>query len=309
MRKKLKLLIIFLSCILMKAMSQDTNLDSMLDAQMKAKTKNQTQHTEATFKTSRLIDGHTVETTQAGVLDLKVSHRFGQLNEGFYNMFGFDVASMRIGVDYGITNRFTIGGGRSTFEKQYDGFLKYRILWQSEGKKNIPVSVTLLSSIMLETDTLALKTEKKISVSPGFANKLSYAYQVLIARKFNSQFSLQLAPTLVHENIVDSSFNPNDIFAVGVGARFKLTQRSGINIEYYYQIPGSKLPGTYNTFSIGYEIETGGHVFQLHFTNSTGMTERSFIAENTGRWNKGDIHFGFNISRVFTIKKSKDLKM
>lgn len=301
----------FLLCILFwaDARSQDVNLDSMLDVQMKAKNKNTTQYTEATFKTSRLIDGHTVETTQAGVLDLKVSHRFGTLNDGFYNMFGFDVASMRIGVDYGITNRFTVGFGRSTFEKQYDGFLKYRLLWQSEGRHNMPVSLTLLSSVMFETDTNALKTEKKINVRPATADKFSYAYQILIARKFNPKLSLQLAPTLIHENIVDSSFNPNNLWAIGAGARFKLTQHSSINVEYYYQLPGSKLPGTYNTFSIGYEIETGGHVFQLHFTNSTGMTERTFIAENTGRWSKGDIHFGFNISRVFTIKKSKQPKL
>ncbi len=309
MRKRIKLVYLFFFCFLFKAVSQNTNLDSMLDAQTKAKNKNSIQSVEETFKTSRLIDGHTVETTQAGVLDLKISHRFSQLNQGFYNMFGFDVASMRIGVDYGITNRFTIGGGRSTFEKQYDGFLKYKFLWQSEGEGNIPVSVALLSSVMLETDTLALKTEKKISVSPSFANKFSYAYQVLIARKFSPAFSLQLMPTLIHENIVDSSFNQNNIFAIGGGARFKLTPHSGINIEYYYVLPGTKLPGTYNTLSIGYEIETAGHVFQLHFTNSTGMTERSFIAENTGRWSKGDIHFGFNISRVFTIKKPKDIKM
>lgn len=309
MRKKYKLLFLLSIFCCVKVMSQDVNLDSLLDVQMKAKNKNKTQYTEATFKTTRLIDGHTVETTQAGVLDLKVSHRFGKLNEGFYNMFGFDVASMRIGVDYGITNRLTVGGGRSTFEKQYDGFLKYKVLWQSEGKKNMPVSLTLLSSVMFETDTIALKSEKKISVKPATADKFSYAYQVLIARKFNTNFSMQLVPTMVHENIVDSFFNPNDLFSIGAGARFKLTQRSSINIEYYYQLPGSKLPGTYNTFSIGYEIETGGHVFQLHFSNSTGMTERTFIAENTGRWGKGDIHFGFNISRVFTIKKTKELKM
>ncbi len=306
--KKYQLL--FLSIIVcMQAISQNVNLDSMLDMQTKTKDKNKAQYVEATFTTSRLVDGHTVETTQAGVLDLKISHRFGQLNQGFYNMFGFDVASIRIGVDYGITNRFTVGAGRSSFEKQYDGFLKYRLLWQSEDGKKMPVSLTLLSSVMLETDTLALKTEKKISVSPSTANKFSYAYQVLLARKFNSRFSLQLVPTLIHENIVDSSFNSNDIFAVGAGAKIKVTPKSNINIEYYYVLLGSKLPGTYNTFSIGYEIETAGHVFQLHFTNSTGMTERSFIAENTGRWSKGDIHFGFNISRVFTIKKPKDLKM
>jgi hypothetical protein len=290
-------------------MSQNVDLDSLLDSQMKAKNQNKTQHTLATFKTTRLIDGHTVETTQAGVLDVKISHRFGQLNEGFYNMFGLDAASIRIGMDYGITNRLMVGGGRSSYEKQYDGFIKYRLLWQSEGKKNMPVSVTLLASAMFATDTIAIKAENKISVKPETVDKFSYAYQVLIARKFSSDFSLQLMPSLVHENLVDSSFNSNNIFAIGAGARFKLTQRSSINVEYYYPLPGSKLPGTYNTFSIGYEIETGGHVFQLHFSNSTGMTEKTFIAENTGRWSKGDIHFGFNISRVFTIRKPKDLKM
>jgi hypothetical protein len=281
----------------------------MLDAQTKSKNKNTTQYAEATFKTSRLIDGHTVETTQGGVLDLKISHRFGQLNDGFYNMFGLDVASIRIGMDYGLTNRLTVGGGRSSFEKQYDLFLKYRLLRQSEGKRNMPVSLTLLASAMLQTDTASLKIEKKISVKPKFSDKLSYAYQVLIARKFNSNFSLQIAPTMVHENLVDSSFNSNDIFAIGGGARFKLTQRSSINIEYYYVLPGTKLPGTYNTLSIGYEIETGGHVFQIHLSNSTGMTERTFVAENPGKWSDGDIHIGFNISRVFTIRKPKELKM
>ena len=306
---KIKLLVTFIIFCSLKAMSQDVNLDSMLDAQMKTKNQNKTQYTEATFKSSRLIDGHTVETTQAGVLDLKISHRFGQLNDGFYNMFGLDQASIRIGMDYGFTNRFTVGGGRSSYEKQYDLFAEYRLLRQSEGKKNMPVSVTLLASVMLETDTNTIKSEKKIISDPRFVDKLSYAYQVLIARKFNQNFSLQLMPSMIHENIVDSSFNPNDFFAIGAGARFKLTQRSSFNVEYYYRLPGSRLPDTYNTFSIGYEIETGGHVFQLHLSNSTGMTERTFIVENPGRWSKGDIHFGFNISRVFTIRKPKDLKM
>ncbi|MEO8713040.1 MAG: DUF5777 family beta-barrel protein [Parafilimonas sp.] len=309
MQTKCKLLVIVIIFCSLKSIGQNVNLDSMLDAQTKTKDQNKTQYAEATFKSTRLIDGHTVETTQAGVLDLKISHRFGKLNDGFYNMFGLDVASIRIGMDYGLTNRLTIGGGRSSFEKQYDGFLKYRLLKQSTGKKNMPVSVTLLSSVMFETDTVAVKNEKNISVKPSTSDKLSYAYQILVARKFNDNFSLQLMPSLIHENIVDSSFNSNDIFAVGAGARFKLTKRSSLNVEYYYQLPGSKLPGTYNTLSIGYEIETAGHVFQLHLSNSTGMTERSFIAENSGRWSKGDIHFGFNISRLFTLRKPKEIKM
>src|SRR5690242_12343086 len=141
--------IIIACCSLLLAsycMAQDVNLDSLLDVEMDKKTKDQTRYTEATFQTSRLINGHTVETTQKGVLDLKVQHRFGTLNSGLYNLFGLDEATMRIGVDYGITNRLTVGLGRSTFEKQYDGFLKYRLLWQSTGKRVMPVSVTLLST-------------------------------------------------------------------------------------------------------------------------------------------------------------------
>ena len=306
MKKTLKLLIILTVCCSVKALCQDVNLDSMLDTQIKTKNQNKTQYTEATFKATRLIDGHTVETTQGGVLDLKISHRFGQLNDGFYNMFGLDEASIRIGMDYGLTNRLTIGGGRSSYLKQYDGFLKYKLLRQSEGQKNMPVTVTLLASIMFSTDTSAVAHQNKISTAPTPEDKFSYAYQVLIARKFNSKFSLQLMPSLVHQNLIDSLSPSNDIFAIGAGARFKLTQRSSINVEYYYPFPDSRLNGTYSTFSIGYEIETGGHVFQVHLSNSTGMIENSFIAQNDGRWSKGDIHFGFNISRVFTIRKPKN---
>lgn len=296
-------LLFFIVCFCIEVNAQNVNLDSLLDA--KTSTNKDTSLVVVTFKSPRLINGQTVETTQAGVLNLEISHRFGKLNEGFYNMFGLDVASMRLGFDYGITNRFSVGIGRSTFEKQYDGYLKYRVLWQTTDNK-IPVSLTLLSTIMLETDTIALKTEKRLNISPKTADKLSYAYQVLIARKFSSKFSLQLVPTLIHENLVDSSFNPNNFFAIGVGASLQVTKNSSINLEYYYQPPGNKLPGTYNSLSIGYEIETAGHVFQLHISNSTGMTERTFIAENDGRWMKGDIHFGFNISRVFTIRKHKE---
>ena len=309
MKKSIAIIVVLICIFSAKAIAQDVSLDSLLDVQMQAKKKNKTQRVEATFKTTRLIDGHTVETTQGGVLDFKLSHRFGKINEGFYEMFGFDAASMRIGLDYGLTNRLTVGGGRSSYQKQYDGFLKYRLLWQSEGEHRMPISLTLFSSIMFMTDTVALKNQKQISTTPRTSDKFSYAYQILIARKFSPDFSLQIMPSLVHENIVDSSHNPNDIFAIGAGARLKLTPRSSINFEYYYPLPNSKLKGTYNTFSIGYEIETGGHVFQVHLSNSTGMTEKTFIAENTGQWSKGDIHFGFNISRVFTIIKPKDIKM
>ena len=309
MKKKLELLVILIFFCSVKTISQDLNLDSLLDTQAKAKDSNKTQRTIATFKTTRLIDGHTVETTQGGVLDLKISHRFGPLDDGFYNMFGLDKADIRIGMDYGLTNRLMVGGGRSSYQKQYDGFLKYRLLWQSEGKKNIPVSVSLLAAAMFGTDTTALALEDKIPVKPNPTDKFSYAYQVLIARKFSESFSLQLMPSLVHENLVDSTSPSNDIFAIGAEGRFKLTKRSSINVEYFYPFQGTRISGTYPTFSVGYEIETGGHVFQVHLSNSTGMTEKAFIAENTERWEKGEIHIGFNISRVFTIRKPKEVKM
>lgn len=308
MKNYLRLIIICSACVSTQLYAQNVNVDSLLDASTK-KESNSKHYVDGTFTGRRLIDGHTVETTQAGVLDLLVSHRFGKINDGFYNLFGLDVASMRIGADYGITNRFTIGGGRSTFEKQYDGFLKYKLLWQSEGKHSMPISLTLLSSVMYETDTTALKSEKQITTTPRTTDKFSFAYQILIARKFSDAFSLQIMPTLIHENIVYNSTSSNNLLALGAGAKIKITPHSSINLEYYYQIPGYKLPGTYNTFSIGYEIETGGHVFQLHFTNSTGMTERTVIAENHGQWSTGDIHFGFNISRVFTIKKTRSLNL
>src|SRR6476619_6862858 len=137
------------SIISLHSLAQDVNLDSLLDTEMSKKNKNKTQFIEGTFKTSRIINSHTVETTQRGVLDLKISHRFGATGNGFYDLWGLDNAiTMRFGAEYGLTNRFTIGGGHNSYEKEYDGFLKYRLLWQSTGKQKMPLSVTLLSSVM-----------------------------------------------------------------------------------------------------------------------------------------------------------------
>ena len=126
--------------------------------------------------------------------------------------------------------------------------------------------------------------------------------------QFNNWLSLQLMPTLVHYNLVDSTKYPNNTFAIGVGGRLKLSNRFALTGEYYYMIPGTELPGHYNSLSLGVDIETGGHVFQLHFTNSTGLTGRSMVGQTTDSWSKGDIHFGFNISRVFTIVRPKEFK-
>ena len=260
-----------------------------------------TEYAAASFKTNRVINLHSLESTSAGVLDVKISHRFGFINGGIYELFGLDQASIRIGADYGITDLLTIGFGRSSYEKTYDGFIKYKILRQSTGLKNMPVTVAVLG-------TMAIKTLKWEDPNRDnlFSSKLYYTTQVIIGRKFSNGFSLQLSPSLVHRNLVATVEEKNNVFALGFAGRVKLNKRLSINGEYIYVFPNQLAEVYRNSLSIGFDIETGGHVFQLHFTNSTSMIEKGFIAETVGKWSDGGIHFGFNISRVFTIKKPKE---
>jgi len=282
-----------------QTLAQDStaSLLSILEKEME-QSKDATIYTTATFKTTRLINGHSVENVGRGVLDVKVSHRFGNVSEGFYELFGLDKASMRAGFDYGITKNIMIGVGRSTFQKTYDAFIKVKILQQSKGKKNMPITLSYVP-------TFAVKTihYEDPKVDNHFSSRLSYSHQLIIGRKFSDKTSLQLMPVFIHQNLVTLASESNDIFAIGIGGRQKLSKRISFNAEYYYVLPATKLNETSNSLSIGFDIETGGHVFQLHFTNSQGMNERTFIADTKGRWDKGDIYFGFNISRVFTIGK------
>ena len=279
------------------AQDSTVSLLSILEKEME-QNKDMTIYTTATFKTTRLINGHSIENVGKGVLDVKISHRFGNINEGFYQLFGLDKASMRMGFDYGITKDIMIGVGRSTFQKTYDGFIKVKILHQSRGKKNMPITLSYVPTIALKT----LRYEDP-KIDNHFRSRLSYSHQLIIGRKFSDKTSLQLMPTFIHQNLVTLAAESNDIVAIGIGGRQKLSKRISFNAEYYYVLPGTKLNGTSNSLSLGFDIETGGHVFQLHFTNSQGMNERTFIADTKGRWDKGDIYFGFNISRVFTIGK------
>jgi len=281
--------------------AQDVDLDKLLDQETKKEMKPQTEFTIATFKSSRIANGHSVETLPGGVLDVKISHRFGAINKGLYELFGLDNATIRIGADYGITDKLMVGLGRSSFEKQYDAFAKYKILQQSKGKKNMPVTLTAVGAIMYKT----LKDPPDLNYTPYFTDRLFYTWQLLVARKFSENFSFQLMPTMVHYNVASTSAIPNDLFVLGAAFRQKITKRMSVNAEYYYNFPGSKLPGTKNTLSLGLDVETGGHVFQFVFTNSTGIAERPFLTETTGSWSNGDIHFGFNISRVFQLSKRK----
>ena len=257
--------------------------------------------TTGTFKATRIVNGQSIENVGSGVLDFKILHRFGALNQGGYNFFGLDQATMRLGLDYGINNRLMVGIGRSTFEKQYDAFLKYKIIRQQKGAKNIPFSLSYASSVIYKSLRDATTT-----YTPYTSDKFSYANQLLLASKINDYLSIQLTPTLIHYNMVETKTIPNDFYSLGFGFRQRVSKRVNITTEYFYRF--NKLDGYYNPLSVGVDIETGGHVFQLHVSNSTGMTERTFINETTGSWGKGDLRFGFNISRVFTLRKPKELR-
>jgi hypothetical protein len=241
-----------------------------------------------------------MEFLSPGTMDFRILHRFGEMNQGYKNFFGLDQASMRMGFDFGLYRNLMIGVGRSTFKKELDGFVKYAPIMQSTGTMSSPVTIALAAGITMNTQPWADPT-----INNYFSSRLAYYYQVIVGRKFTEGFTLQLTPTMVHHNLVPVHTQPNDVFALGVGGRLKVTKRMALTWDYFYLFNGIEKDVNYHPLSVGIDIETGGHVFQLHFSNATGMNERAFISETTNRWSKAELRFGFNLSRVFQLKKTK----
>lgn len=261
----------------------------------------QTVYAIQTFKGTRLVNGHSVETKAKGDLEFIFAHRFGAINGGIYELFGMDDAYVRLGLDYGVTDRLSASIGRNSVDKTIDGYLKYKITRQQKGATNFPVTITGLAGAAYKS------SPRKEDLPPNYENvdRLAYVAQLLIARKINSHLSLQLMPTLIHKNAVDRIREDNNQFAVGVGGRYKITKSVAFTTEYYYRLDVPAANESYNTLGFGIDIETGGHVFQLVFTNTRGLTERSFITETEGDFGDGDIHFGFNITRTFQLGRKK----
>lgn len=300
------LLLFFLSCHTVFAQDDDSLLDLLGEDEPTQ------DFATAGFKTTRIINGHSFEMNAHGVMDFKISHRFGYVSGALQEMFGLDQANIRIGLDYGVNDWLNVGVGRTNVGKFYDGFAKVRLLRQQTGMKSIPVHLLLVSDIAVTS-----LTNERLLADNGltgaftdypFSNRLYFTNQLILGRKFSEGFSLQLMPTLVHRNFVTTNKASNDVFAIGAGGRVKLTKRVALNMEYYYVLPDQLDPSINykNSLSVGFDIETGGHVFQLHFTNSRGMVENAFITETTGDWLKSDFSFGFNVSRVFTVYRPKD---
>lgn len=285
--KRISIFLILFSVMAFSAQAQDDLLDLLSEERTE-----ETNFVTATFKGQRLINGHTVVTRKTGELEFLISHRFGRINDGIKEFFGLDAANVRFSLEYGLSDRVTAGIGRNSLDKVYDGFVKYNLMRQSTGKVSSPLTITGLSSIAVRT------ADDFDFAEDDFASKVSYTHQLLIARKLNEKFSIQISPTFVHRNKVLEN-QENDIFALGFGGRMKLSQRVALNAEYFYRLT-SELNSNYkDALGIGIEIETGGHVFHLNFTNARSMAERAFVTETTGDFFNGDLHFGFNISRVF----------
>jgi hypothetical protein len=261
-------------------------------------------YSSATFKSTRVINGQSIENVAGGVMDFRLSHRFGTFNSGIHKMFGLDMASMRLGLEYGVNDRIMVGLGRSNVNEEVDAFTKIKLLRQVEsGPKKMPISLSYFASMVMRGTEWSDPSRENY-----FSSRLFFCHQLLLARKFNDHLSLQITPTFVHRNLVQTTADFHDIYAMGYGGRYKVTRRLAINAE-YFQVLANRLPSV-NTksLSLGVDLETGGHVFQLHITNSASMNEKGFITETTGKWGEGDIQFGFNISRVFTIKEKKSIK-
>jgi len=248
------------------------------------------------FKGTKVVNGQSVKLQPEGVLQFAIQHRFGTLNSGFYNFYGLDNSQVRIGLEYGIKDWLGLGIARSSALKTVDANLKFRLKRQANGSQSFPFTMVLNSAIFIKQYSWNELKDEKFS----FTNQLSYAYQILIARQINRDLTIQLSPTVVHYNLVEIENEPNDKYAVGIGGRQKLTRRISLNAEYFYQL-NDKL--NKNVLSLGFDIETGGHVFQLHLSNSPAMIEPGFISKTTGSWLNGDVYFGFNISRIFTFNK------
>ena len=261
--------------------------------------KTKKEHVTNAFKSSRVINGHSMEFIGKGVMDVRILHRFGLVNSGINNLYGLDQASMRLGFDYGLGKSLTAGFGRSTAAKEWDGFLKFRPIWQSRGGSwPSPVSVVLVTGITYTTMPWADTSRKNFTTS-----RMAFYNELIIGRKFSDAFSLQVSPTFVHRNLVGLGSEQNDVYALGIGTRIKISKRTAFVVDYHYIARGLDKTIYKDPLSVGFDIETGGHVFQLHFSNATGMNEKAFITNTTNSWGKAEVRFGFNLSRVFTVSK------
>ncbi len=253
----------------------------------------------ATFKATRLINQQTIEVGGTRSLDFRIHHHFGPFNSGAYDFWGIDGgASIRLGLEYSYNGRLQFGLGRTSYEKQIDGFLKYRLLRQSKSG-SMPISVTLFSGAYRNgIKGLQIGGIDKFKYA---SDRLSFVQQIIIARKIDDKLSIQITPTMVHYNLVENLSDQNDAYFLGIAGRYKISNRTAITYEYGAKLLNYSESKYYDSMGIGLDIETGGHVFQMFLTNSFGMTENQTFARTNSSWADRGFRLGFNVSRMFTL--------
>lgn len=258
----------------------------------------------APFKCNRLVNGQTTEMVSPKHLDLKINHRFGRLSDGPYEFFGLDKAYMMLGFEYGVHKHVTLGILRSNQWKFLTGSAKIRLTTQTKGGKGaFPLSIVYYSNIGIN----GLSWKDQGVDQPGrinyFSNRISYIHQLIVSHRINRNISLLAAPFIFHRNMVEKVNEPNDLIGINLGSSFRLNGSTRVNVEYtpVFNAPNPQI--LRNPLSVCLDVETGGHVFQLVLSNGRGMVENILLMDTPGKWTKGDIYFGFNLLRFFSIKK------
>jgi len=250
------------------------------------------EYASATFKGLKVVNFESTKLVAKKQFTFNVAHRFGSLENGLDNFFGLDDAVTRLNFIYGISDAINVSVSRSSYQKIYESAIKYRLLRQQEN--GFPFTVVGYNSILINTGL-----DKANLPLLEFKHRIGYTAQLLLSRKVNSKFSAQLMPTFFHDNYVVTNSQDNSQFAMGIGARYKLGKRWSINADYGWHLNRASDSPFKNPLSIGFDIETGGHVFQMHFTNAQPMNTNGFLGQGTGDWSDGNIYFGFNLSRHF----------
>ena len=281
MKKKIFLIVTFLICFYSNA--QEDLLSGLDSTQVEDKS------VTATFKALQIITFQSTKLAAKKEFYMVISHRFGSVKGGISEFFGFDDATTKIGGIYGVTNWLSVSASHHTLLKINEASVKYRLFRQNE---TFPVDIVGYSTIDFNS---GLKKDDYPKIE--FSDRLSYINQLLISRKVSEKISLELAPSFIHKNLYNPDIENDNQFTLGAGGRLKLTKRLSLNLEYGQNF---NKPDFYNNpLSVGLDIETGGHVFQLLFTNSQSMTESGYLTSASGDWGKGDFFFGFNLYRVF----------
>ncbi|WP_223606542.1 DUF5777 family beta-barrel protein [Chryseobacterium sp. OSA05B] len=241
------------------------------------------------FKALQIVTGQSTKLSAKNEWYIVVAHRFGDISTGFKNFFGLDDASTKLGVIYGVTDGISVSLSRETNMKTFEGAVKYKLIKQTEKS---PVDIVGYNVMAVNTDL-----DKDNYPYLKFGDRLAYLTQALISRRFNEKFSLQLTPSYIHKNLYDPAIEDKNQFLAGLGGRYKISKRISLNAEYFVNFDSHSYYK--NPLSLGMDIETGGHVFQLLFSNSQINSDIGYLSNAAGKWGKGQIFFGFNLYRVF----------